>query len=90
MATGRPVAMLGYDLDLPLYAPLPILRVREDLERFLGEDPDDALLRNEAFLERARLPGRADHRIAALIASALFDRDRTSAPARRTRAPLSA
>ncbi len=88
--TGRPVAVLGYDLDLPLYEPLPILRGGDDLERFLDEDPDAALRRNEAFLERARLPGRADHRIAALIAAALYDRDKTATPVRRTRAPLSA
>ena len=81
--TGRPVAVLGYDLDLPLYAPLPVIQVREDLARFLDEDADAALLRNEAFLARARLPGRADHRIAALIAGRLRDQAQTTSTPRR-------
>ena len=72
--TGRPVAVLGYDLDLPLYTPLPIVRGLQDLDRFLDEAADAALPRNEAFLARARLPGRADHRIAAHIAAALRQR----------------
>ncbi len=84
--TGRPVAVLGYDLDLPLYAPLPVIRVREDLARFLDEDADAALLRNEAFLARARLPGRADHRIAALIAGRLRNQAQTTSPTRRNAA----
>jgi hypothetical protein len=66
--TGRPVAVLGYDLDLPLYEPLPIVRGLADLEAVLDLDDDAYLLANEAFLNRARLPGRADHRIAARIA----------------------
>ena len=69
--TGRPVAVFGYGLDLPLYAPLPIVRGPQDLETFLADDGDDWLMRNEGFLQRARLPGRADHRIAARIARAL-------------------
>jgi hypothetical protein len=72
--TGRPVAVLGYDLDLPLYEPLPIIRRGGDLEDFLDAPPPDALLRNEAFLKRTVLPGRADHRIAAAIAGALRPR----------------
>jgi hypothetical protein len=67
--TGRPVAVLGYDLELPLYEPLPIVRGLADLEAFLDADDDAFLLHNEAFLNRARLPGRADHRIAARIAA---------------------
>ena len=69
--SGRPVAVLGYDLDLPLYAPLPIVRRLDDLDEFLEAPPDQTLLRNEAFLKRTMLPGRADHRIAAAIARAL-------------------
>ena len=65
------MAVLGYDLELPLYEPLPIVRRREDLDAFLDAPVADALLRNEAFLERTILPGRADHRIAAHIAKAL-------------------
>jgi hypothetical protein len=69
--TGRPVAVLGYDLELPLYAPLPIIRSAADLDAFLDGPPDGALRLNEAFLRTAGLPGRADHRIAARIAAAL-------------------
>ena len=79
--TGRPVAVFGYDLDLPLYAPLPIVRGLQDLEAFLADEGDDWLMRNEGFLQRARLPGRADHRIAARIAKAL--RARRTQPGRR-------
>ena len=81
--TGRPVAVLGYDLELPLYAPLPVIRTREDLGRFLDEEADAALSRNEVFLARARLPGRADHRIAARIAGRLRDQAQAASPARR-------
>ena len=69
--SGRPVAVLGYDLDLPLYDPLPLVRGLDDLDAFLGMRLDDALARNEAFLKRTVLPGRADHRIAAAIALAM-------------------
>ena len=70
--TGRPVAVLGYDLELPLYEPLPIVRGPEDLGGFLEMGLDDALRRNEAFLRRAVLPGRADHRIAAAIGAGVW------------------
>ena len=80
--TGRPVAVLGYDLELPLYEPLPIVRGPEDLGGFLEMGLDDALRRNEAFLKRAVLPGRADHRIAAAIGAGLRER-RDSKPRRR-------
>ena len=79
--TGRPVAVLGYDLDLPLYAPLCVIRSGEDLQAFLDDEGDDHLLRNEAFLSRARLPGRADHRIAARIAAAMRERVSDRRPA---------
>ncbi|HEX4097585.1 MAG TPA: hypothetical protein VHX64_12705, partial [Caulobacteraceae bacterium] len=80
--TGRPVAVLGYDLELPLYDPLPVVRRPGDLDAFLESPIEDALVRNEAFLRRAVLPGRADHRIAAAIAEALAER-RAAKPARR-------
>ncbi len=68
---GRPVAVIGNGLDLPLYAPLPILRAYEDWDRFLGDRGLNWMSDNEAFLARALLPGRADHRIAARIEAAL-------------------
>ena len=80
--TGRPVAVLGYDLDLPLYEPLPIVRRAQDLDAFLDMPTRDALVRNEAFLKRTVLPGRADHRIAAAIAKAMIER-RAAKPVRR-------
>ena len=79
--TGRPVAVLGYDLELPLYEPLPIVRGPKDFDAFLEMDPSAALRLNEAFLKRSVLPGRADHRIAGAIAKALLER--ASKPARR-------
>ena len=70
--SGRPVAILGHGLELPLYEPLPVVRSQEDLMSWLDEDDDGASLAlNEAFLRRSRLEGRADHRIAAEIAAAL-------------------
>lgn len=81
--TGRPVAVLGYDLELPLYEPLPILRRGEDLDAFLEMGATDALRLNEAFLRRTALPGRADHRIAAAIAKALAERRKAKAPRKR-------
>jgi hypothetical protein len=82
--TGRPVAVLGYDLELPLYEPLPIVRSLADLDAFLDMDEVQALLLNEDFLRKATLPGRADHRIAARIADGL--RARTGAGRRLARA----
>jgi len=79
--TGRPVAVLGYDLELPLYDPLPIIRSAADLAAFLDAPAMGALLRNEAFLKRTALPGRSDHRIASRIAVALAERQ--GAKARR-------
>jgi hypothetical protein len=74
---GRPVAVLGYDLELPLYEPLPIIRSLAELEAFLAAHEADGLKLNEAFLRRASLPGRADHRIAASIAEALREPAKT-------------
>jgi CDP-glycerol glycerophosphotransferase (TagB/SpsB family) len=71
--TGRPVALLAYDLDLPLYAPLPLVRGMDELDAFLEMRPDEALALNEAFLSRTVLPGRADHRVAAAIALAMLN-----------------
>ena len=65
------MGVLGYDLELPLYEPLPIIRSGVDLEAFLTGDGDACLRLNEAFLRRATLPGRANHRIAARIAETL-------------------
>ena len=80
--TGRPVAVLGYDLELPLYEPLPIVRGTADLDAFLQMRSEETLLRNEAFLKRTVLPGRADHRVAAAIARGVVER-RAAKPARR-------
>ena len=80
--TGRPVAVLGYDLELPLYQPLPIVRRLEDIDAFLEAPAAEALLRSEAFLKRTVLPGRADHRIAAAVARALDARPAVSAKRR--------
>ncbi len=74
------MAVLGYDLELPLYDPLPVVRGLHDLDTFLGMSPEDALARNESFLDRTVLPGRADHRIAAAIALAMSQAQPAAAP----------
>ncbi len=68
---GRPIAVAGYQLDLSLYAPLPILKSAEDWREFLAEDADGFVRGNETFLQRVLLPGRGDHRIAGLIEQAM-------------------
>ena len=50
--TGRPVAVLGYDLELPLYEPLPIIRSLADLEAFLAADENEGLRRRKLSLRR--------------------------------------
>ena len=78
------MAVLGYDLELPLYQPLPIVRTLSDLRQFLEDESGSHLLRNEAFLRRARMPGRADHRIAARIAVTLRARKAARRAGQRT------
>lgn len=67
---GRPAAVIGYDLDLPLYRPLPIVtRLAhwiEFLER-LTVDPEDLIVCNERFLRRNFLPYVGQHRMADII-----------------------
>jgi len=70
---GRPVAVAGYGLDLSLYSPLPILGDPQDWKAYLGEASNAFVNRNEKFLARVLLPGRADHRIAARIEQRLLD-----------------
>jgi hypothetical protein len=86
---GRPTAVFGYDLELPLYEPLPIIRSLEDLSSFLAGAGDESLRLGEAFLARAQLPGRADHRIAARIAEALRRGPQTSSTSRKARQTMS-
>jgi len=84
---GRPVAVIANGLDLPLYAPLPILRAPEDWDGFLGDRGLDWMTDNEAFLARALLPGRADHRIAARIEAALVAKAANRWKPRKVSAP---
>jgi hypothetical protein len=66
---GRPVAVVGYDLDLPLYKPLPILSGFEDWRMFLSDlsNRESSILRNETFLRRNFLPYAGQDRIAAAM-----------------------
>ena len=73
---GRPVAVTGYGLDLQVYSPLPILGSAPDWRAFLDEPPTAAVWRNERFLDRVLLPGKADHRIAARIDQRLLNAKR--------------
>lgn len=59
---GRPVAVTGYDLDLPAYEPLPILRSGDDWRTFLA-DPRTALVRGTTFVGNGLVPGDAASRI---------------------------
>ena len=61
----RPVAVVGYELALPLYEPLPILRSREDWLRFVDNEADDleCQVSRSVFLRRAVLPGHGAARI---------------------------
>ncbi|HEV7265844.1 MAG TPA: hypothetical protein VGN83_13130 [Falsiroseomonas sp.] len=71
---GRKVAVAGYGLDLPVYAPLPILRGAEDWGGFVaGLSAADADLagRMEHFRARHLLPGQAVPRILDLVAADL-------------------
>ncbi|WP_372616781.1 glycosyltransferase [Falsiroseomonas sp.] len=71
---GRKVAVAGYGLDLPVYAPLPILRGAEDWAGFVaGLSAADADLagRMERFRARHLLPGQAVPRILDLVAADL-------------------
>jgi hypothetical protein len=63
---ARPVAVLGYDLDLPLYAPLPVLSRFDDWCAFIDQLGDAAasLVRNETFLRRNFLPYAGQYRMA--------------------------
>ncbi len=70
---GVPVAVAGYDLDLAIYAPLPILGAAPDWFRFI-----DAALTQEprlqpataAFRDRLRMPGDAVGRICDILLNA--------------------
>jgi hypothetical protein len=75
--SGKPVAVAGYDLDLPLYEPLAILRRLNDWRAFLGEieNKDASIARNEIFLRKNFLPYAGQWRMAkAMYAIAMSSR----------------
>ena len=63
---GRPVAVIGNDLFLPMYEPLPILREVDDWARFLEnlDDLQSVSLNNDVFLRRHLLPSGGHFRVA--------------------------
>jgi hypothetical protein len=72
-----PVAVAGYSLDLPVYAPLPILRTTEDWAAFLeglGAPGSDIAARMERFRDRHLVPGEAMPRILDAIAQGIAGR----------------
>lgn len=72
---GKPVAVAGYDLDLPLYEPLPILRSGEDWRRFLRESDRAQLAElGRRFVERAIIPGDGAVRLLDHIAADVLGR----------------
>jgi hypothetical protein len=56
---GRPVAVAGYDLDLPLYEPMPVLRRTEDWMAFLEMRRSDSAEAGRLFLRRTVVSGDA-------------------------------
>jgi glycosyltransferase involved in cell wall biosynthesis len=68
---GKAVAVAGYDLDLPVYDPLPILRSKEDWRDFLAGLPERARHQDRfaAFLQRHVLSGNPVRRILDFIAA---------------------
>lgn len=61
---GKPVAVVGYGLDLPVYEPLPILRSGADWSAFINQDADAARVGDcsRAFLRRNVMrSSSADH-----------------------------
>ena len=72
---GKPAAVAGYDLDLPLYQPLPVLRDGTDWLRFLRDsDRAQLLALGRSFVERAVLPGDGAARILDRISDDLAGR----------------
>ena len=68
-----PVAVVAYDLDLPNYEPLPLLRSSEDWQAFVeqtGNDEQD-LTGVEGFLRDRLIPGDAVGRMADFITAAV-------------------
>lgn len=69
---GRPVAVAGYGLDLPVYGPLPILESIEDWHEFIDAAAGDGAnlaARMAAFRERHVVEGDAVGRIVERIAA---------------------
>lgn len=58
-----PVAVVAYDLDLPRYEPLPLLRDRQDWQAFTRTSGKTSLAPVEEFLYERLLPGDAAGRI---------------------------
>ena len=75
---GRPVAVIGNDLLLPMYEPLPILREVDDWAYFLENlgDLQSISLNNDVFLRRHRLSSGGHFRAASKIWKVVKDEER--------------
>lgn len=63
---GRPVAVISFDLDLPVFSGIPKLAETQDWISFVDEAiarPDAATVRAALFRDKARMPGDAVERI---------------------------
>ena len=58
-----PVAVVAYDLELPNYEPLPLLRESHDWQAFVGEASAASLVGVDGFLRDRLIPGDAAKRI---------------------------
>ena len=70
----RPVSVIGYDLNLPKYEPLPILNSLTDWLEFIKQIrcPQESITisqKTSTFLEKSIVPGNAIERIIELIKS---------------------
>ncbi len=75
---GCPVAVIGYDLDLSIYQPLPILVSSEDWRTFLERVSDSKahIIDREAFLRRNFVPYAGQYIMADAIDAAVNARSR--------------
>ena len=73
---GKRVAVAGYDLDISLYAPLPILRSFDDWLSFASsyQSPIQVAQAGARFLSHMNVSGPSEDRIAAAIAAVLAKR----------------
>jgi hypothetical protein len=76
----KPVAVAAYGMDLPAFAPLPLLQSGADWIAFAaaGSSPEEARRRAE-FVSRAAMPGVAEREAVSYLLAVAGDRQRRRA-----------